>query len=126
MLSGCAEECDDGDGGSGSVEWAEAVGDGEFSGFDSAGILFACLFVDSGCGEEFLVKVFSEGDVLLGFFKHEQFLVASQMSRHFLLVEEGAQNLLFLERGLAVPVAFQQLFDIFIVHVFLCFQTVVG
>ena len=55
---------------------------------------------------------------------YEQALVACQRSRHIVLREEGTQNVLLLLRGFTLPVAFDELFDIFIVHNSLFFRIV--
>ena len=46
----------------------------------------------------------------------EQRAILAQVFGHVCLAEEGAEYLLFLEGGLAAPVAFQKLVDVFIIH----------
>ena len=62
---------------------------------------------------EVLAHVFRCHLVLLD----EELAIGKQAGRHVFLAEEVAQDGLLLQRRLAFPVAFQQLFDVFVVHV---------
>ena len=69
-----------------------------------------------GC-KHLLVEIISErclADCLFLIFK--QTAVFEKSRRHILLTEEGAQDGFLLIGGLAIPIAFEQLFNILIVH----------
>ena len=69
-------------------------------------------------GHDTLVEVVAEAVGLrFGLLVVEERTVLSEFLRHAYLTEERAQYLLFLKRGLAIPVAFQKLVYIFIVHI---------
>ena len=97
---------------------AHVGGDGGEVGSERRRGPFPFLGLHSYLLEDALVEVVAEafaGHLLLG---QEEVAIGEQAGRYVGLGKEGAQDGLFLERGLTFPVTLQQLFDVFVVHTF--------
>ena len=79
-------------------------------------------FIKADGRQHALVKIVAQMDLRFALFILEQGLVALEFSRNVLLAEERAQNAFLGLRGFALPVAFQELFDVFIVHNYQIFR----
>ena len=113
MLRGCSEQANDSHCRGGAEQGAQAICKRDAVGLHHD-LRLRRRFTDAG--KHALVKLCAEriagGFRLIG----EQLFVPGKMCRQDVLSEESAQNALLLCRGGRLPVAFQKLFDIFIVH----------
>ena len=117
-----AEERDNGHRCGGAVERAEAAGEREALHLHYLLRSLRFGFRLAQRLEDALVEVLAESLLGLLFFIYEQALVASQPFRQTVLAEERLQDLFLLERCLAGPEAFQELFNILIVHSYPVFR----
>lgn len=106
----------DGHGGCCSEEWSQARGHGDALCLDHH-FLFGLGGALTDAFEHSAVEVIAKGLFVGGcLFVHEQRLILREVFGQHILAEECAENILLLGSRIGFPVAFQQLFDVFVVH----------